>query len=243
MARRTRRPRSRRPAPRARIATFAIHLLTASGAVLGLIALLAATEARWTEMFIWLALALVIDGIDGALARYLRVAETLPRWSGETLDLVVDYQNYVLVPAFALATGGLLPPATAVPAAAAILIASAIYFADKEMKTADGYFRGFPALWNLVAFYLFLMRPDPHFALALVALFVALTFAPIFFVHPLRVKRYAVLNLVLLSAWVALGIVALIYRLEPPAAVNLALLAIGFYFLADGLVRTVRARR
>jgi len=242
MARPARRPRSRRSPPRARIAAFAVHLLTAMGAVMALLALLAAIGGRWTEMFIWLAAALAIDGVDGAFARYLKVAEILPRWSGEVLDLVVDYQTYVLVPAFAIATGALLPPAAAVPAAAAILVASAIYFADRRMKTEDGYFRGFPALWNIVAFYLFLLRPDPHFALVLVALFVALTFAPIFFVHPLRAKRFAGLNLVLLAAWAGLGIVALIYRLEPPAAVNLALLAIGFYFLAAGLVRAVRAR-
>jgi phosphatidylcholine synthase len=244
MARPARRPRSRPPAPRARLAAaFAVHLLTATGAVLALAALLAAVEARWTEMFIWLALALAIDGVDGALARHLKVADILPRWSGETLDLVVDYLTYVLVPAFAIATGALLPPAAAVPAAAAILIANALYFADKKMKTDDGYFRGFPALWNIVAFYLFLIRPDPYFALVLVALFVALTFAPIFFVHPLRAKRFASLNLVLLAAWAGLGIVALSYRLEPPAAVNLALLAIGFYFFAAGLVRAARARR
>ena len=93
MARPARRPRSRAPAPFARIAAFAVHLLTATGAVLALAALLAAIEARWTEMFIWLAAALAIDGVDGALARSLKVAETLPRWSGETLDLVVDYQT------------------------------------------------------------------------------------------------------------------------------------------------------
>ncbi|MDO8534468.1 MAG: phosphatidylcholine synthase, partial [Xanthobacteraceae bacterium] len=173
----------------------------------------------------------------------LRVAETLPRWSGETLDLVVDYQNYVLVPAFAIATGAVLPPIFAVPAAAAILISSAIYFADKEMKTSDGYFRGFPALWNLVAFYLFLLRPEANIALVVVLVLVVLTFAPFFFAHPLRVQRFAVLNLVLLASWAALGVVALFYQLGPPPYVSLALLAIGFYFLAVGLTRPVRERQ
>ena len=237
MTTQTRLPRPRRSTPNARVAAFAVHLLTAAGAALAFLALLAAIDARWTEMFAWLAAALAIDAIDGPLARRLAVAKVLPRWSGERLDLVVDYLNYVLVPAFAIATGAVLPPALAVPAAAAILISSAIYFADRDMKTADGYFRGFPALWNMIAFYLFLLRPEANIALVVVLLLVALTFAPFCFANPLRVKKFAVLNMTLLAAWAALGLVALFYRLGPPPFVSLALLAIGIYFLAVGLTR------
>ena len=74
-------------------------------------ALIAATAGRWAANVFWLGVALIIDGIDGTFARRLRVAEVLPRWSGDVLDLVVDVLNYVFVPAYALATGGLLPPA------------------------------------------------------------------------------------------------------------------------------------
>jgi phosphatidylcholine synthase len=240
MARKSRRPPTR-PAPGARYAAaFAVHLLTATGAVVALFALLAAAEARWTAMFAWLALALALDAVDGMLARRLKVAETAPRWSGEVLDLVVDYLNYVLVPAFAIATGAFFPPVVALPAAAAILVSGAIYFADREMKTKDNHFRGFPALWNIVAFYLFLLRPDAWIALCMIALFVALTFAPFSFVHPLRVKRLAALNLALLAAWAALGIAALVYQLGPPPPVTAGLLAVGLYFLAVGLLRPAR---
>ncbi|MDP1907734.1 MAG: phosphatidylcholine synthase, partial [Hyphomicrobium sp.] len=155
-------PRSKVKAKAAPAAAFLVHIFTASGALLALLAMLAAIGGRWTEMFLWLSAALVIDGIDGTFARWLRVKETLPRWSGDVLDLVVDFLTYVFIPAYALAAGPLLPPAFALPAAAAVLISGAIYFADLQMKTGDYHFRGFPALWNIVLFYLFLLRADPY---------------------------------------------------------------------------------
>src|SRR5271156_4906495 len=133
---------------------FAVHVFTASGAGCALLALIAAVRADWPQMFVWLGIALVIDGVDGTFARKLHVAEILPRWSGDVLDLVVDILNYVFVPAYALVTSGLLPASLAVPLGALIVITASLYFADRWMKTADYYFRGFPAIWNVAAFYL-----------------------------------------------------------------------------------------
>ena len=140
-------------------AAFAVHVFTACGAACALLALIAAVHADWTRMFSLLGLALIIDGVDGTLARRLRVAERLPRWSGELLDFVVDFATYVFVPAYAIAAGGLLPPSVALPLGLIVTVTGALYFADRRMKTADNYFRGFPALWNVVAFYLFLLKP------------------------------------------------------------------------------------
>jgi len=219
------------------VAAFAVHLLTASGAAIAFGALIAAIQGEFTVMFSLLGLALLIDGVDGALARRLRVAEVLPRWSGETVDYVVDYLTYVFVPAYALASGAILPQPFAIPAAVAILISGAIYFADKRMKTDDGYFRGFPALWNLAAFYLFIVQPAAYVALAVVAVLVVLTFAPIAFIHPLRAKRWQAVNLILLVVWAAFGAVALAYHLVPPPSYVIGLLIVGLYFVVVGLVR------
>src|SRR6187549_3793282 len=145
---------------------FLVHIFTACGAGCALMALLAAAQGRWVAMFVWLALALFIDGVDGTLARRFRVAEILPRWSGDALDLVVDFTTYVFVPAFALATSGLLPPAVAIPLAITIVVTSALYFADDQMKTSENYFRGFPALWNAVTFHLFVLKLPPWIAAA-----------------------------------------------------------------------------
>src|SRR5580658_1550238 len=168
-----------RPAPRQATAAFAVHIFTACGAGCALLALLAAVRTDWPQMFVWLGIALIIDGVDGTFARRLRVAELLPRWSGDVLDLVVDILNYVFVPAYALATSGLLPKSLAVPLGVLIVITASLYFADRWMKTADYYFRGFPAVWNVAAFYLFLLKPPSWLnAIVIVALSV-LTFVPI----------------------------------------------------------------
>ena len=159
-----------------RVRAFAVHVFTACGAALALLALIFAAGGHWAAMFFCLGLALVVDGVDGPLAREFKVAEVLPRWSGETLDLIVDFTLYVFVPAYAIAASGQLPNALAIPAGVVVVIAGAIYFADRKMKTADNYFRGFPAVWNLAAFYLYLLEPPPWLAAAAIVVLAALSF-------------------------------------------------------------------
>ena len=224
---------ARRAATAAR--PFTIHIFTACGAACALLAMLAAAKADFVTMFVWLAVALFIDGIDGTLARKFHVAEILPRWSGDALDLVVDFTTYVFVPAFALATSGLLPDPMAIPLAIAIVVTSALYFADEQMKTADNYFRGFPALWNAVAFHLFVLKLPPWIAAAAVAILVVLTFMPLRVLHPFRVPHLRVLNILALAAWCALGAYALLTALDPGPIVGWLLAAIGVYFLTVGL--------
>jgi phosphatidylcholine synthase len=217
---------------------FAVHVFTACGAALAFLALVLATGEHWAAMFFCLGLALVVDGVDGPLAREFRVAEVLPRWSGDTLDLVVDFTTYVFVPAYAIAASGQLPKALAVPAGIVVVITGALYFADRQMKTADNYFRGFPGLWNLAAFYLYLLEPPEWASAAMVAALAVLTFLPIKFLHPLRVRRLRVLNVALLAVWVALAFFAVVYNLAPGPYVIWPLVVIALYFLIAGLLRT-----
>lgn len=221
-----------------RASAFAVHILTASGVGFGLLALMEAHEQRFTAMFLWLGIALFVDGIDGPLARLLRVKEMLPNWSGDILDLVVDYLNYVMVPAYALVLSGLIPPPLSYVAGVAIAVTSALYFADTRMKTDDAFFRGFPAIWNVVLFYLLIGRPSAELTFGVVMILCATTFVPIPFLHPFRVERFRWLTLSVLAVWVALAAAALAYDLSPPGAVWLALLLIAVYFLGAGLFRT-----
>jgi phosphatidylcholine synthase len=220
-----------------RARAFAVHIFTASGAALGLLALDAASRRAWPLMFLLLGLALIVDGIDGTFARRLRVTEVLPRWSGEVLDFVVDFITYIFVPAYALAIGNLLPDRLAVPLAVVIVVTGALYCADRRMKTDDNYFRGFPALWNLAAFYLFLLRPDPWIAAAAIGALAVATFVPFPFVHPMRVRRGRALNVALLAVWSVLAAVTLWQDLHPPPWVTAALCVVGLYFLGAGLAR------
>src|SRR5262245_13203790 len=225
---------SGKPSALSRARAFSVHLFTAGGAALALLALHAAVRGEWVAMFSWLAVALFVDAIDGTLARRLRVADIVPRWSGDALDLVVDFLTYVFVPAYAMAASGLLPASAALPLAIAIVVASAIYFADREMKTMDNFFRGFPALWNAAAFYLFLLQPPPWIATVVLALFVALMFAPIRFVHPFRVEQLRPITVFVLVLWCALGIYALARNFSPGPLVQAGLCLTAAYFFAVG---------
>ena len=216
---------------------FLVHILTASGAALAFLALRAAVDNHWSLMFMWLGIALLVDAADGPLARHLRVRETLPRWSGETLDLVVDFVTYVFVPAYAIAASGLLLPPFDTLAGIVIVVTGALYFSDTHMKTPDNYFRGFPALWNCAAFYLLLLRPAPWLAALMVAVLATLTFVPFRFIHPLRVRRLRRLTLALLAIWTGLALWAVWRDMAPPAWVTAGLCAIGLYVLAAGFFR------
>lgn len=221
----------------ATVRAFAVHIFTACGAALALIALILASGGHWAAMFFCLGLALVVDAIDGPLARAFKAAETLPRWSGETLDFVVDYVTYVFVPAYAIAASGLLPQALAIPAGVVVCITGALYFADRNMKTPDSYFRGFPAVWNLAAFYLYVLQPPPWVAAGTIVVLAGLSFVPIRFVHPLRATNLRMLNIALLVAWAALALLTVIDDLEPGPTITWALAAIAVYFLFAGLLR------
>jgi len=220
----------------ATVRAFAVHVFTACGAALGFLALILATGGHWAEMFFVLGLALVVDGLDGPLARACKVGEVLPRWSGDTLDMVVDFVTYVFVPAYAIGASGLLPDALAIPAGIVVVIVGALYFADRTMKTDDNYFRGFPGVWNLAAFYLFVLQPPEWIAVGTIAVLAALTFAPIKFLHPLRVKRRRALNVALLIAWALLALAAVLSGLAPGPAVTVPLSLIAVYFFAAGLI-------
>jgi phosphatidylcholine synthase len=220
----------------AEIRAFAIHGLTACGAALALMALIFATGGHWEAMFLCLGFALIVDGIDGPLAREFHVAEVLPRWSGDTLDLVVDFVTYVFVPAYAIAASGLLPEELAIASGIIVVICGALYFADRAMKTDDNYFRGFPALWNFAAFYLYVLNPSPWPSFALIVVLAILSFTPIKFVHPLRAKHLRPLNIILLVAWALLAFDAIVTQLTPGPYVTWPLIIIALYFFAAGLL-------
>jgi len=225
-----------KPAPSAAVA-FAVHVFTACGAACALMALLAAIAAHWPQMFVWLGVALIIDGIDGTFARYLRVAERVPRWSGDVLDLVVDILNYVFVPGYAITASGMLPGAFAVPFGLLIVVTGSLYFADRQMKTLDHYFRGFPALWNVAAFYLFLLKPGPWLAGVLIVMLAAFTFVPFYILHPVRIRHMRVVTTAALVAWAALAAFAVARNLEPGLWTVVGLCVLAAYFVAVGFLR------
>ena len=221
----------------ARLGAASVHLLTATGAVLALLALRAVETHDWQMMFVWLGIALVVDAIDGPLARWVGVKEVLPRFSGERLDLIVDYLAYVVVPAFALTEATLLPEGTRLPAAIAILLSSLFHVADLNSKTEEGYFVGFPAIWNIVLLYLFVLEPAPFVSLLIVAFFVAFTFVPLLAVHPFRVERLRPLSCLVTLVWTGTAAIAVANPFPSPLWIQILLLLSAAYFTGVGLYR------
>jgi phosphatidylcholine synthase len=195
---------------------WSVHLLTASGAALCLLALRAAAAARWQEAFCWLTAAVLVDGVDGGLARWARVKEVLPHVDGALLDNLIDFTSYVIVPAFILQRSDLLPATVSLAAAATICLASAYQFSNKQAKTGDHYFTGFPSYWNVVVFYLMVMKLGPLANLAIIAVLAVLVFVPIRYVYPSRTARFRPLTLTLTALWGCM-VAIMLYEFPDPA--------------------------
>lgn len=218
-------------------AGFLVHVLTASGGAVALLALYAAIERDFPTTFAWLGLAMFIDGIDGTLARAARVTETAATIDGATLDLIIDFLTYVVAPIVAVWRSDLMPTDVAFWIGLVVIIASALYFADTRMKTADNWFRGFPALWNVFVFYLFVLRLPWLVNAAAMLIAGAAMFAPIVFVHPLRVERGRAWTIAATVAWFVFAAVAIWERLDADGWVKIGLVATALYFLAAPLMR------
>jgi len=184
-------------------AAWAVHTFTASGIVLGFLALVAILDGDKIAVFIWLGLALFVDGIDGTLARRAKVTELTPQFDGATLDNVIDFFNYVAVPAMMIYWFDFVPEGWATVAAAAIMAVSCYTFANMGMKSHDYYFVGFPALWNLVVLYFHVLQTGPWFNLTVIAICCVLTFVPWKYVHPFRVRDWRKVTVPMTVLWAA----------------------------------------
>jgi phosphatidylcholine synthase len=215
-----------------RAAGYLVHCFTACGAAVGFAALLAAAGGKFSAMYAWLGAALAVDAADGALARRYRVEETAPHIDGVILDLVVDFLTYVVVPLVALWRSGLLLPPLAVLVCCVVCAASALYFADRRIKTHDLWFRGFPAIWNVLIFYILVLRPGPLVCTLVIIGFAGMMFAPVPFVHPMRVVRLRLMTITLTVMWCAAAIVAVVQGLpEAGFLVKAVLIMVGLYYI------------
>ncbi len=226
----------------ARAAAFSVHVFTALGGGIALLALLEAVRERWAAMFWWLGIAFLVDALDGPMARRLDVVRLQPNWSGDVLDLVVDFVTYVFVPAYAITESGLLLPPAAPLLGAGIAVSGALYFADRRMKSPDNHFRGFPGLWNVAAFYLFTLQWPPLLSSLAVLVLIVATFLPFNVIHPVRVKRLRWLTLSLITLWAVLLAYTLLSDFDVGPAIKVALCVIALYVVAsDSAIRLLRS--
>lgn len=234
-------------APKARIAAaWAVHAFTASGVVTALLAIAALIAGDLRLALLWLGAALIIDGLDGPMARKVDVSRYAPRFDGAVLDLVIDYLTYTVIPALLVYRFGLVPAGFEIPAAAFIMLTSLYCFGNREMKTGDLYFSGFPAVWNVVVLYIYVLETGPWANLAAIAVFGVLTFVPFKYIHPFRVRMWRPLTLAITALW-ALSTFWLVLASGPGAAPAAAaplafwaFLAASAYFLGLCIWRSAR---
>ncbi|WBU62975.1 CDP-alcohol phosphatidyltransferase family protein [Paracoccus aerodenitrificans] len=220
-----------------RVKALFVHLLTASGAVFSMLAMLAAVEEEWSIMFLWLIVALVVDGIDGPLARRYRVKENWPIYDGVLMDLIIDFLTYVFIPAFALFESDLLPGWTGWFAIIAITYGSILYFSDTRMKTRDNSFAGFPACWNMVVLVLFALKPNFWIILAIVIVLTVAMFTNVKFIHPVRTERWRMISLPIAAAWVAFSLWAIFVDFHPASWANWGLVITSIWLLVAGALQ------
>ena len=220
-----------------RTKALAVHLLTATGAVFAMLAMLAAVNGKWDIMFVWLVIAFFVDGIDGPLARKYDVKTNAPMFDGVLLDLIIDYLTYVFIPAYALFKSGLLAGWTGWFAIIIITFASAMYFADTRMKTKDNSFQGFPGCWNMAIIVIFATTPNHWLILGFVSLLAISMFLPLKFVHPVRTERWRFVTLPIALAWVGFAAWAAWGNFTAVPAANFGLLLTSTYLLFAGMVQ------
>ena len=220
-----------------------VHLFTATGAVFAMLAMLAAVEAKWDLMFLWLVVAFVVDGIDGPLARKYDVGTNAPEFDGVLLDLIIDYLTYVFIPAFALFSSGLMDGWTGWVAIILITFASALYFADTRMKTKDKSFSGFPGCWNMVVLVIFALEPNFWVSLALVSVLAVGMFLPFKFVHPVRTQRWRFITLPMALAWTFFAGWAAWVDFHPESWAHWGLVITSLYLLFAGIAQQLIPQR
>jgi phosphatidylcholine synthase len=220
-----------------RIAAFSVHLFTALGAGLAMLALLEAMQQDWAMMTIWLTVAFVVDGIDGPLARKFDVQTNAPEIDGVLLDLIIDFLTYVMIPAYALYASGLLPGWSGWFVVLLVPYASAIYFSDTRMKTEDKSFRGFPGCWNMLVLALLVLAPPWWVILPLVIALAWAMFLPLKFIHPVRTARWRPVSLAMVAVWtVGIGCAAWIDFANAPILTAVIALS-SVYLLTAGIVQ------
>ena len=226
-----------------RLKALSVHLLTATGAVLSMFAMLAAVEEKWSLMFLWLVVALIVDGIDGPLARKYEVHKNSPTYDGVLMDLIIDYMTYVFIPAYALFKSGLLTGWTGWLAIIVIVYGSVVYFADTRMKTTDKSFAGFPACWNMVVLVLFAVAPSQGTILIVVILLTIAMFTNLKFIHPTRTKRWRSLSLGVCIAWICFAAWAAMVNFAEGSLAHWGLILTSLYLVLAGIAQQIFPER
>lgn len=211
-----------------RLLAYSVHAFTASGAVFGVLALLAVLQGQLSHATVYLLITLAIDAVDGSFARRVGVATHAPGIDGRRMDDIVDFLNFVIVPVVFMVNAGSLPSILwIVPP----VVASAFGFSRRNAKTEDDFFLGWPSYWNVLAFYLWLMGISPEIGAAWVAVFSIAIFVPWKYIYPSKIANPILRHAI---SWTGLlwGIAVGVAALSPDWASRIYLVEISLIYPA-----------
>lgn len=218
------------PTKRNLLFAWSTHMFTATGVLWGFLAIMAIFNEDWIAFFVWMAVSVFVDAFDGLLARRARVKEFVPGFDGALLDNMVDFLNYVVVPAIFIYSYGLMPERLALIGVFLIMLSSSYQFCQSDAKTEDHSFKGFPSYWNILAFYLFVLNLAPMANFLITVTLVVLVFIPIRYIYPTRTVYFQRLTMLLSVSWGLLCVVILMQYPNPnPILLQLSLLFIVYY--------------
>ena len=180
---------------------WSVHLLTCSGLIAGFLALICVFKNDETSAFLFLGLALLIDAVDGTLARKFKVSIFVKNIDGKMLDSVIDFFNYIIIPSVMIYWFKFVPSPFEIIIPSIILIVSAISYSNNNLMTSDNFYKGFPCIWNILLFYLYLFDLSQVYNLFLISACILLKFIPIKFIHPLRVNKYRRYSAIFMVLW------------------------------------------
>lgn len=222
-----------------KIPSLLVHLFTSLGVVFGFLALVATLNHDIKTAFLWLGVALIVDGVDGSLARKYDVKANMPYIDGAVLDNIIDYFTYVIVPAFMVMEFKMVSEEWVYFVVVTILITSCYTFSNTKLKTDDFYFRGFPAAWNLVVLYIYILDLSHVTSLIWILFCAVFTFIPVKTLHPFRVEKFRKINLVTTFFWIV-SIAMLIFNNSYSDIFYLIFIVTSIWFTLITLSRTIK---
>ena len=219
-----------------------VHAYTGVGAVFAFLATQAAAALNFRVAFLWLFAAVLVDGTDGVLARWARVHERLPTFSGQKLDDIVDYLTFVFVPAVIVWQAELVTGASTIPVVAAMLLSSLFGFVSDDAKTEDQFFTGFPSYWNVVALYLVILGLSTGMNAAILLVTSALVFVRIGYIYPTRTTTARTTTLGLGLLWAVMMLVLILQLPAPNQSLAWVSLFFPVYYIVLSLILHARRR-
>ena len=183
------------------IKAWLVHLLTCSGLVAGFLSLTYIFKNDQKSALICLGIALVVDAIDGTLARKYKVSKYIKNIDGKMLDSVIDFFNYIIIPSIMIFWFSIVPVSFEILIPLIILIISAISYSNQNLMTSENFYRGFPCIWNILLLYIYFFDFSQIVNLILISACIILKFIPIKYAHPLRVKKLRIYSIVFMIIW------------------------------------------